>query len=1143
MKKRALAIALSLALLLSVFVPGTLATSSTETETDTTTTTVVSQSDTEVLAADGEGTQSGDEQSVVTDGDTVTGDGQTTDEDSVTGDGQTAGEGTVTGDGQTADEGTVTGDGQTTGEGTVTGDGQTTDQGAVTGDGQTTDQGTVTGDGQTTEEGTVTGDGQTAGEGTVTDDGQTAGEGTVTDDGQTVDEGNVTGDGQTADPTEATAATDPTETTAATDPTETTAATEPTDPVCTCPGTEEKKAAEGFVHQEGCPLYVPAEEEKDSFEELFEKILMTQSTQEITDLLAGYTEEEVNAFAQWMEDNGKVDAFSEHVVQLLNAEFVPPVTHSVTNAGPFMPPVTVGGGFPALFSFFSADPEPEDNGLVTSKKVTTNGDGTYTITMEAYTTGTVTSTEKAVPVDVVLVLDQSGSMNDGFGVTSRQAAMKNAVKNFIDSVGGKYSPAADHRIAIVQFAGGASTVAPWTPADTAGQEELKGSVDRLNANGATNVAAGMQQAAGLINNSNYKGSNTERQQVVIVFTDGVPTTSNIFDTGDANDAIDTAHVLKNKGVTVYTVGIFEGANPNQLYGNEWTYATTTPVPCSGDIGSYWGGSWAADLFGGNDFPSIDVPAGNRFLNYLSSGYMAYEIGVERGSYNPKDHLGLIGYGLGYKITVNSNRLKSGYYLTASDEAGLNGIFQSISNEISTPNISLGSDTVIKDIVTSYFAVPENAEDIKLYTAASTNGTDFGDRQEAADLTVNIVDSTISVSGFDFNANFVSETPRDDNFYGKKLIIEFTVSPKTGFLGGNGVPTNGPDSGVYQADGTLVEAFPVPTADVPIPDVNVTATGKNVYLMASPTTADLQNGATVAVGDTSLDLSKVDNNYGLYPWQTEFVEISFSAEGKDGATLEKLTEDTQYTLIAKVSPNDEGTVKEKTGSANANIQVFKPEITWQDSQLNSGEIPAYDTQNFVKDEWKHGDVLSTAVTMIGTEPQLAYTYTPAAVPINVETPVEVTVKIEDEDVSGLCAFIHETCSFEGCKWEEKYNTGNYQFVVHLKSFDLTISKEGWESIDENQSFVFTVSGEGLDMQVVIPGNDSKTIKGLPSGTYTITEDTSWSWRYTTDSQQTVEPGDVVNGKVTVTFDNSRSKIKWLNGCAYKDNPFNEIAVGN
>lgn len=88
MKKRAIVIALSLALLLSVFVPGTLAMGTTETETDTTT---VVQSDTEVLAADGEGILSGDGQTVVTDGDTVTGDGQTvvTDGNTVIGDGQT----------------------------------------------------------------------------------------------------------------------------------------------------------------------------------------------------------------------------------------------------------------------------------------------------------------------------------------------------------------------------------------------------------------------------------------------------------------------------------------------------------------------------------------------------------------------------------------------------------------------------------------------------------------------------------------------------------------------------------------------------------------------------------------------------------------------------------------------------------------------------------------------------------------------------------------------------------------------------------------------------------------------------------------------------------------------------------------------
>lgn len=315
-------------------------------------------------------------------------------------------------------------------------------------------------------------------------------------------------------------------------------------------------------------------------------------------------------------------------------------------------------------------------------------------------------------------------------------------------------------------------------------------------------------------------------------------------------------------------------------------------------------------------------------------------------------------------------------------------------------------------------------------------------------------------------------------------------------------------------------------------------------MASPTTAELQNGATVTVGDTSLNLSKVDNNYGLEPWQTAFVDISFRAEGKDGATLAKLTEDIQYTLTATVSPINEGKVQQETGSGDANIQVFTPEITWKDSQLNSGVTPVYDTQNFVKAEWKHGNALDTKVTMIGTAPYLAYTYTPDAGPINTETSVKVTVKIEDEDVSGHCKFLHEDCTFVGCKWDDEDITKEYHFFVHIKSFDLTISKEGWESIDENQSFVFTVSGEnGLNMQVVITGNGHKTIKGLPSGTYTITEDTGWSWRYTTESQQTVKPEDVDNGKVTVTFDNSRSKIKWLNGCAYKDNQFNAIAAGN
>ena len=101
-------------------------------------------------------------------------------------------------------------------------------------------------------------------------------------------------------------------------------------------------------------------------------------------------------------------------------------------------------------------------------------------------------------------------------------------------------------------------------------------------------------------------------------------------------------------------------------------------------------------------------------------------------------------------------------------------------------------------------------------------------------------------------------------------------------------------------------------------------------------------------------------------------------------------------------------------------------------------------------------------------------------------------------------------------------------------DLTITKSGAEDIDENQSFIFTVTGpDGFNAKVVIQGNGSVTIKGLKVGTYTVTEDTDWSWRYTPQNRtQSIELNPAVTN--TVTFVNTRSKGKWLGGDAYKPN---------
>lgn len=106
-----------------------------------------------------------------------------------------------------------------------------------------------------------------------------------------------------------------------------------------------------------------------------------------------------------------------------------------------------------------------------------------------------------------------------------------------------------------------------------------------------------------------------------------------------------------------------------------------------------------------------------------------------------------------------------------------------------------------------------------------------------------------------------------------------------------------------------------------------------------------------------------------------------------------------------------------------------------------------------------------------------------------------------------------------------------------SADLTITKTGWDAIDENQSFVFHIEGNGVDMEVVIHGTGYVTIKGLPVGSYTVTEVTDWSWRYTPEkSEQTIDVK--ATGENTLTFANTRENGKWLSGGTYCDNRWKE-----
>lgn len=214
-----------------------------------------------------------------------------------------------------------------------------------------------------------------------------------------------------------------------------------------------------------------------------------------------------------------------------------------------------------------AVPQPDH-----TKSITYNNGGKYTLNLNVVGKDTRESHETTEKIEVVLVLDTSGSMNycmDGSqrgcnkSNPKRLTALKEAATSFIDATETTNDTIQDEnskvRIAIAQF-GQTSGVVSSLTSDTAA---LKSSVSRLSANGATPADKGMAAAQTAL-----LRARPGAKKIVIFFADGVPTTQNTFSTRVANDAVTTALAMKSAGTLIYSIGIFEGANPEQQsFGN------------------------------------------------------------------------------------------------------------------------------------------------------------------------------------------------------------------------------------------------------------------------------------------------------------------------------------------------------------------------------------------------------------------------------------------------------------------------------------------------------------------------------------------------------------------------------------------------
>ena len=632
-----------------------------------------------------------------------------------------------------------------------------------------------------------------------------------------------------------------------------------------------------------------------------------------------------------------------------------------------------------------------------------------------------------------------------------------------------------------------------------GVGNVSASVGALSAEGGTLTNLGLEMGNGIFG-ANPIAEGEKRNRVVIVFSDGVPGWKG-YDSNTANSAITQAGTAKNTyGATVYSIGIFPGADATSA-GNQ----------------------------NGNE-----TEKANWFMQRVSS---------------------------------NTQYPQSpSYYLSAADAGTLNSIFQQISDQIETGGTTstLTSDAVVKDIISPQFTLPAGTTaaniTVETYACTGKNANDdytWSNNNSTMGATASISGDQVNVTGFNFSENYVGTVTEGDSvtYRGHKLVISFKVQPKAGFLGGNEVYTN-TSAGIYEngsAENPLL-TFDRPTVNVPIKDVTVTAKDKNVYLKGEVTADQLKDGSEISVGDVKLDLSKAadtDKPYGLDPWQAEYVDITVAVKDKDGNVisdkLDNLTEDTTYTIKVTVTPKTTGSTgsagtpaTEKSGENTpaANINVFKPELTFKDSTAYYGEtVPANNdySSNYVanSEKWKNGGKYSTddGVQMIGTKPTLDITYTPDEAKLDngkytkQDLPVKATVNIGTDDVTSYTTFLHETCTVDGCKWNNEITSGNPAFLIHIKTCTLRITKQGGA---DDESYVFDVYKDGVKYsEVTVWGNSTETLVELPIGTYTISENAGWSWRYSADNGGSAAL-TAQNPTGSITCVNTKNNNQWLNG---------------
>ncbi len=404
-----------------------------------------------------------------------------------------------------------------------------------------------------------------------------------------------------------------------------------------------------------------------------------------------------------------------------------------------------------------SDGEISKNGVTISKE---NGADFLTALTALSSTSNLSDTA-TTPLDIVLVLDASGSMDDAMGGgddTKRIAALKSAANSFIDEIAVRNAAVKDaakqHQVAIVKFAGNKTdkvgndtyrdggysynysqvmkTLAPCTDET---KDAFSSQVNVIKPAGATNAAAGLELAKG------QTSGRSDAKKVVIFFTDGTPTTQSSFSPDVASSAVGNAKDMKDAGAVVYSIGIFQGADPAK-------------------------------------YPNAQgVSNENKFMHAVSSNYPSATYSYEKTSLWSGEYKWSFG-----DRAKGSDGKDAAFYKSATNADELKHVFDDISKEISTGADYPTETTKGFEHETGYITFDDQLGDYMQVTDLSKlvyNGTVYGCKSKTTDGNVDTYhfsgDVHSGLAAADLEDVVITVTRSNDVAVGDKVQVKVPAS--------------------------------------------------------------------------------------------------------------------------------------------------------------------------------------------------------------------------------------------------------------------------------------------------------------------------------------------------------------------------------